>query len=122
MLYVHAGTLYGVRFDLDRIETVGQPVPVLEKAVTSTATGGAQFSFATNGTLVYIHGDSIGADGALYWMTADGKTSALKAAPGAWGNPGFSPDGKLLAMQRTYGSHDQIAIYDWTNDRLTQLI
>ena len=121
LLYVHAGTLYGVRFDLDRMETVGQPVPVIEKVVTSTGTGGAQFSFATNGTLVYIHGDSIGADGALYWMTADGKTSALKAAPGAWGNPSFSPDGKLLAMQRAYGSHDQIAIYDWTNDRLTQL-
>ncbi len=121
LLYVHAGTIYGVRFDLDRLETVGQPVPVIEKVVTSTATGGAQFSFATNGTLVYIHGDSNGADGALYWMTADGKTSALKAAPGAWGNPSFSPDGKLLAMQRAYGNHDQIAVYDWANDRLTQL-
>ena len=121
LLYVHAGTLYGVRFDLDRLETVGQPVPVIEKVVTSTGTGGAQFSFATNGTLVYIHGDSTGADGALYWMTADGKTSALKAAPGAWGNPRFSPDGKLLAMQRAYGNHDQIAIYDWATDRLTQL-
>ena len=121
LLYVHAGTLYGVRFDLDRMETVGQPVPIIEEVVTSTATGGAQFSFAANGTLAYIHGDSIGADGGIYWMTSDGKTSALKVAPGAWGNPSFSPDGKLLAMQRAYGSHDQIAIYDWTNDRLTQL-
>ncbi len=121
LLYVHAGTLYGVRFDLDRIETVGQPVPVIERVVASTGTGGAQFSFASNGTLAYVHGDSSGADGAIYWMTADGKTSALKAAPGTWGNPSFSPDGKLLAMQRTYGSHEQIAIYDWTNDRLTQL-
>ena len=121
LLYVHAGTLYGVRFDLDRMETVGQPVPVIEKVVASAGTGGAQFSFASNGTLAYVHGDSSGADGAIYWMTADGKTSALKAAPGAWGNPQFSPDGKLLAMQRAYGSHDQIAIYDWTNDRLTQL-
>ena len=59
-----------MRFDLDRMETVGQPVPVIEKVVTSTATGGAQFSFATNGTLAYIHGDSIGADGAIYWMTS----------------------------------------------------
>ena len=121
LLYVHAGTLYGVRFDLDRMEIVGQPVPVIEKVVANGGNGGAQFSFASNGTLAYIHGDSSGADGAIYWMIADGKTSPLKAAPGAWGNPRFSPDGKLLAMQRTYGSHDQIAIYDWTNDRLTQL-
>ena len=121
LLYVHAGTLYGVRFDLDRLETVGQPAPVIEKVVASGGNGGAQFSLASNGTLAYVHGDSSGADGAIYWMTADGKTSVLRAAPGAWGNPRFSPDGKLLAMQRTYGSHDQIAIYDWANDRLTQL-
>jgi serine/threonine-protein kinase len=121
LLYVHAGTLYGVRFDLDRIETVGQPVPVVDKVVTSTGTGGAQFSVSNNGTLAYVRGDSSAADGSIYWMTTDGKTSALKAAPGAWGNPNFSPDGKLLAMQRTYGSHDQITIYDWTNDRLTQV-
>ncbi len=121
LLYAHGGTLYGVRFDLDRMETVGQSVPVIDKVVTSTGTGGAQFSFANSGTLAYIRGDSSGADGSIYWMTTDGKTSALKAAPGAWGNPSFSPDGKLLAMQRTYGSHDQIALYDWTNDRLTQL-
>ena len=69
LLYVHAGTLYGVRFDPDRMETVGQPVPVIENVVTSTGTGGAQFSFAANGTLAYIHGDSIGADGGIYWMT-----------------------------------------------------
>ena len=121
LLYVHAGTLYGVRFDLDRLETVGQPAPIIEKVVASGGNGGAQFSLASNGTLAYVHGDSSGADGAIYWMTADGKTSVLRAAPGAWGNPRFSPDGKLLAMQRTYGSHDQIAIYDWANDRLTQL-
>jgi serine/threonine-protein kinase len=121
LLYVHAGTLYGVRFDLDRVETVGQSVPVIDKIVTSPGTGGAQYSFAGNGTLAYVHGDSSGADGAIYWMTTDGKSSALKVAQGAWGNPGFSPDGKLLAMQRTYGSHEQIVTYDWANDRLTQL-
>ena len=30
LLYVHAGTLYGVRFDLDRLETRSSPVPVIE--------------------------------------------------------------------------------------------
>ena len=86
LLYVHAGTLYGVRFDLDRMETVGQPVPVIEKVVTSTGTGGAQFSFATNGTLAYIHGDSTGADGATLLddvPTARRARSRRLPAPGA---------------------------------------
>ena len=121
LLYVHAGTLYGVRFDLDRLETVGQPVPVIDKIVTNPAPVARSSHSPCNGTLAYVHGDSSGADGSIYWMTADGKPSALKTTAGAWGNPKFSPDGKLLAMQRTYGSHDQIATYDWANDRLTQL-
>jgi serine/threonine-protein kinase len=121
LLYVHAGTLYGVRVDPERLDVVSQPVALVDNVVATPATGGAQYSMASDGTLVYVPGDPSGADGSMYWMTAEGRTSPLKTTPGAWGNPRFSPDGRLLAMQLTYGSHDQIVIYDWANDRLAQL-
>jgi Tol biopolymer transport system component len=54
-------------------------------------------------------------------MMADGSTTALKTTPGPWGNPRFSPDGTRIALQVSYGSHEQIAIYDLATDRLTQL-
>jgi Tol biopolymer transport system component len=54
-------------------------------------------------------------------MTADGRTTPLKTTPGPWGHPRFSPDGTRIALQVTYGSHEQIALYDIATDRLTQL-
>jgi serine/threonine-protein kinase len=121
LLYVHRGTLYGVRFDPDRLETTSPPAPIVESIVATSTTGGAQYSLASNGTLAYVAGNPIAMDGRMYWLTADGKSSVLATTPGPWSNPAFSPDGRLIAMQIAYGSHDQIVAYDWKADRLTQL-
>jgi serine/threonine protein kinase/Tol biopolymer transport system component len=121
LLYVHAGTLYGVRFDLDRLETTSQPAPIVERIVATSSTGGAQYAVASNGTLAYVPGNATINDGRIHWLTADGKSSVLTTTPGAWSSPRFSPDGKLIALQIAYGSHDQIALYDWESDRLTRI-
>ena len=122
LLYVHAGTLYGVRFDLDRLgDHVGQPVPVIESVVATPGPVARSSHSPSNGTLAMCRGHPPAWMTECYWILPDGKTSALKAAPGDWGNPRFSPDGKRIALQVAYGSHDQLAIYDWATDRLTQL-
>jgi serine/threonine-protein kinase len=121
LLYMHAGTLYGVRFDLDRLEVTSPPAVVVESVMATTATGGAQYSVASNGTLAYVPGNPARTDSRIYWMTANGGTTALKTTPGPWGNPRFSPEGTRIALQVSYGSHEQIAIYDLATDRLTQL-
>jgi serine/threonine-protein kinase len=121
LLYVHAGTLYGVRFDLDRLETTSSPVPVIEHIVATPISGSAQYSFASDGTLAYIQGSTPSADARIHWLTPRGETSALKTTPGTWSSPRFSPDGKRIALQVAYGSHEQIAVYDLATDRLTQL-
>ncbi len=121
LLYVHAGTLYGVRFDLDRLEQTSPPAAIVDKILSSAGTGGAQYSIGSDGTLAYVPGSTAGVDSRLYWMSVDGKTSALKITPGSWGNPRFSPNGDQIALQVAYGSHDQIAVYDWKSERVTQL-
>jgi serine/threonine-protein kinase len=121
LLYVHAGTLYGVRFDLERLEVTSSPVPIIDHIASTHISGSAQYSFGSDGTLAYIPGSATSLDARIYWLTAKGETSALETTPGAWGNPRFSPDGNRIALQVAYGSHDQIAIYDIESDRLTQL-
>ena len=121
LLYVHAGTLYAVRFDLDRLEVTSPASPVVEQVVATSLTGGAQFSLASNGTLAYVPGNLTRVDSRMYWLAADATTSVLATAPGTWSNPRFSPDGKRIAMQIIYGSHEQIAIYDLDSDRLTAI-
>ena len=57
LIYMQQGTLFAVRFDLDRLETIGQAVPALEGVGANPAvTGGAQLAVSSEGTLVYVPG------------------------------------------------------------------
>ena len=62
LLYVYAGTLYGVRFDLDRLEATSAPVPVIDRLMATPISGSAQYSFASNGTLAYVPGNPTSVD------------------------------------------------------------
>ena len=63
LVYAAAGTLRAVAFDLDRLEVIGTPVPVLPQVVT-LPTGVAEFDIARNGTLAYVSGGVAGRGGA----------------------------------------------------------
>ena len=53
LIYVAAGTLRAVPFDLTRLETHGTAVPVLPRLANTTA-GTGEFDVASDGTLVYV--------------------------------------------------------------------
>lgn len=110
-----------MRFDLDRLETVGQAVPVLQGVAANSAAGGAQVTVSATGTLAYVPGTVASESAAIDWMTRDGKTSMLRAVRAVWSNPRFSPDGQKLALAISDGNQRDIWIYDWARDTLTQL-
>jgi Tol biopolymer transport system component len=122
VIYMNQGTLFAVQFDLDRLETVGQPVPVLDGiATSSTVTGGAQLALGTDGTLVYVPGGSGSTTVPIDWITREGSTSALRSAKANWSNPRFSPDGQRLAFEIFDGKQHDIWVHDSARDTLTQL-
>ena len=57
-MYAVGGTCLAVPFDLERLQTTGVPVPVVEgvRRVTAGASASALFAFSANGSLVYIPG------------------------------------------------------------------
>ena len=57
----------------------------------------------------------------IYWMDRDGKFTPLRATPGGYFNPAFSPDGKRLALQVFDGKRSDIWVYEWERDALTRL-
>jgi serine/threonine-protein kinase len=122
VIYMNQGTLFAVRFDLDRLETIGQAVPVLDGiATSSTVTGGAQLALGRDGTLVYLPGGSGSLTVPIDWITHDGRTSALTAAKANWTNPRFSPDGQRLAFEISDGKQHDIWVHDLARDTTTQL-
>jgi Tol biopolymer transport system component len=122
LIYMQQGTLFAVRFDRDRLEIVGQAVPVLDGvAANPDATGGAQLAVSAEGTLVYVPGVAATATNPIDWLTRDGKTSVLRATKADWVNPRFSPDGQKLALQIFDGKQNDIWVYEWARETFTQL-
>ncbi len=121
LVYMHEGTLFGVPFDLKRLEVTGQAAPLLEGVVTNPNNGGAQFSFSETGTLVYVAGRSVAQNVSLYWMDREGKFQPLRETPGNYYNPAVSPDGKRLVLAIAEGKRTDIWMYEWERDILTRL-
>ena len=121
LVYVQQGTLFGARFDLSRLEVVGQAAPVLQGMTTSPGSGGAQLAFSEDGLLAYVPGAAITRAAPIDWTTREGKTSALRATSAIWQNPMFSPDGQKLVMDIDDGKQRDIWVYEWARDTLTQL-
>jgi len=121
VIYMQQSTLFAAPFDLNRLETTGQAVPVVEGVLTNPVSGGAQVAVSGDGTLVYVPGVAAATASPIDWMTRDGQTSVLRAAKADWTSPSFSPDGQKLALDISEGKRRNIWVYDWTRDTLTQL-
>jgi dipeptidyl aminopeptidase/acylaminoacyl peptidase len=122
LLYVHAGTLWAARFDLDRSAVSGPPVPVIEGVTSNAANGSAQLTVSVGGTLAYLPGE--GTSGVpIHWMDRDGTTTPLRSTPANWTALRFAPDGNRLALQiNMVGAGADVWVYEWARDLLTHLI
>jgi len=74
LLYMNQGTLFAVRFDLDRLEALGQPLPALDGVSGSVSTGGVQMALSAEGTFAYVPGAATATVNPIEWLTRDGKT------------------------------------------------
>ncbi len=128
LIYAGAGTLDAVRFDLDRLETVGDPVRVFDHVMTKLNSA-ADFSVARSGTLVYVPGGAGGQEWKareLVWVDRDKEAEEPIPMPSHnYGMPRLSPDGSKVAVNMidaARGNFDHgIGIWDITRRRLTQL-
>ena len=58
LVYALAGNLLAVPFDIDRLEVIGGPVPLVENVRDAGLTGGANFDISRDGMLVYLPGEN----------------------------------------------------------------
>jgi hypothetical protein len=97
LLFLREHTLMAQPFDAGKLETTGDPFPIVEQVnFTTSATG--QFSASQNGVLAYISGLQGGAQ--LTWFDRSGKTLGTVGSPMETRGPAISPDGKTVAFER----------------------
>jgi Tol biopolymer transport system component len=118
LVYGVAGTLRAVAFDLERLEVVGTPAPVLEGVIT-TDTGAANMAVAANGSLVYVPG-AAGGGGQQTVVSVDrqGRPSPLPGIPlDRYRDVRVSPDGARLALATLI----EVWMYDVVRATLSRL-
>jgi Tol biopolymer transport system component len=116
LVYVRNGVLYGMKFDLAKLEVSGSPVPLLEDVAANPVSGGGEFDCSENGTCIYAAGKGSARKWSMEWLDSSGKTKPM-LPPGEYSVPRFSPDGRKLA----YLSGDDIYIYDLERDTTARL-
>jgi Tol biopolymer transport system component len=111
------GTLLARPFDVDRLELIGEPVPLAE-GVAHWGPGFAAFSASAEGTLAFRE-DSGWAVWQPVWLDRSGRELALAGPPGPYLDPTFdrlprlSPDGRRLAVtQRQRAQLPEVWILD----------
>jgi serine/threonine-protein kinase len=101
IVFMRAATLWAVPFDLERLETIGPQVPVVQGIQTLSQQGLAAYSFSDNGRLVYRPGlDIFGGrpETTIVWVDRDGNEERLDFEPNQYAHPQISPDGEFISL------------------------
>ena len=119
LIYLRQGILYGVRFNLAKLEAQGDAVALVEDVAGGSV--GARFDFSQTGTLLYRPGPAGSGSHVWDFMDSSGKTQPLLATPGNYLAPRFSPDGRMMAMMQTAADGNHILLYDLARESLTRV-
>ncbi len=102
LLYFRQGALYGMPFDLGRLETRGPPVPLLEDLADPEGSATGRVSFSRTGILLYASAAKRAGVAPLAWLDSGGKpqrveSPSINMAQQAQ-TPRLSPEGNRLAL------------------------
>ncbi|MEE4273240.1 MAG: protein kinase [Thermoanaerobaculales bacterium] len=124
LVYARAGVLYAVAFDPERLEIVGQPVPVIEDLGGDPSSGAAHVAAAPDGTLIWVTGAVTETDSMLTVVHRNGEETRLPLEPRGFNQPRFSPDGSRLAVtigEAISGIDGDVWIYSFASETLSRL-
>ena len=121
LIFGREGFLFAVPFDIDRLEALGNPVPVMENVSGMRASGVVHAGVANNGLLAYVAGASRTRERRLVWRDIDGGKQPLPVPVGGYDNPRVSPDRTRVAMQIGGANNFDIWVLQLEQETLTRL-
>ena len=114
LVYVvpETGTLSAVLFDHERLEVIGEPVPVLE-GIREDPDASVDYSFSSEGTLIYVPAGAA-VKGVPVWVDREGREmeSLVEEPLQNPQGPRLSPDGRRLVVAVNPGDGLDLWVYD----------
>ncbi len=101
LLYVHAGTLMAVPFDLKSLTVTGPAVQRLHDVLSEPDSGYSALAVSDSGTLVFVKGSAESQQWPnthLSWLSMDGKEIPASKTLRPYEDMSLSPDGKSVAF------------------------
>ena len=95
LLYAPQGTLSARPFDLGRLETTGDPVPIAQGLYMHFRN---HFLFGATQRLLVFARSPTSPPSTLLWMDRSGKPGRALSEPGLFASPRLSPDGRKVAV------------------------
>ena len=121
LIFFRSGALWAVPFDRNRLEIIGNPVPMVED-VRVVGGGAVQFALANDGSLAYVPGGAANAGRRLVWVDRDGDEELLPTPVSGYFTLSLSRDGTRAASasQDDAGNRD-VWISELARGTLTRL-
>jgi hypothetical protein len=128
LVFLRRGTLMVVRFDLNKLEIVGQPVPAIaniEQALNTTNSlrdsAAGQFGISASGALVYATGGILpDQENTLMLLDQKGNAEPVASFKAPFFAPRFSPDGQRIAYV-SMGMECQVWVLDLNRGTASRL-
>ena len=119
VVYALRDGLYGIRFDADRLQTMGGTVPLVQSVQRTfgVASAGSNYSVSEEGTLGYVAKGT--SSNSLMWVNRDGTPGGTLATipPGPYEEPRLSPDDSRVLVTLS----GDIWAYDITSGRRVKI-
>ena len=96
LLFTQGSSVLAARFNLEHLEMVSSPVPVLHGVRSGRIA--AQFQVSSEGALVYVEGGELTWDAKVVLVNRDGAEQTITDASRGHRDPRLSPDGKRVAV------------------------
>jgi len=118
LVYSLDDVLLAIPFDLDALDPVGGPVPLVE----GVRSGPAQYAVSESGTLAFVPDTGAGGEVSrvLAFVDRDGAVETLRAPPKNYRRPRISPDGERLLVASDEEGGDVLWVYHLAEDRAIQ--
>jgi serine/threonine-protein kinase len=123
LVFLRAGTLMAVPFDLERLEVTGSPVAIVEGVLGSSVnSGAAQVTFTDAGSLAYVSGNARAFENTVVWVDRKGIEQPLpNLPPHLYEHPRLSPDGQRAVLTIDEGNKRDVWTYEMRRGILTKL-